>query len=456
MLFNKFANKIVKNKRGIALGMALLLAAITIIPYFLQVYASSATSTNDKGDYWVGGPADYYGKADRKHLYMLGVDGRAAVCLDPSLRLHRGDTGNTTKYYFDPWTSPTNLSREEGLFLAYAYIMAGGGNGKPMEYGPMYILCQMLCWRIESGPFTIDDFDEWVETTRPIIANHITEKGNLRQQTLAALDNYAENVRRQMKSESVADFMSKWPSEAPVQELEYNEEKGIWEKDFELIDYLEAVEVGYDQVWMQYFLDWDKAPAKVGLEGKLKMEHKADGGRNWVHVEFNGDIEELKAVGPIPFRFDPDDQHNGYKNTFSPTAMDIWDPNDGAVQHMFMGVDYTEWTVYMTFGGSKKPDWEPTPGSYEVIVNTHQHDETFISNYNIELYKYDFETGKPLANSEFEILEKMDTSQFDDSVDHNGGNPDGTYPLDDLNFDKFKKIRDNTEKPTDDWQVCGT
>ena len=274
----------------------------------------------------------------------------------------------------------------------------------------------------------------------------------MREYTLAALENYADNVKRQMKAESVADFMSKWPSDAPVQELDYNEEKGIWEKDFELIDYLEAVETGYDQVWMQYFLDWDKAPARVGLEGKLKMEHMCDGGRNWVHVEFNGDIEELKAVGPIEFHFDPIEHKDGFENTFSPTALDIWDPQRGDVQHMFMGVDYTDWTVYMTFGGEKKPT--PGEGSYTVTVNTHQHDETFTSNYNIELYKYDFETGKPLQNSTFEILERMDTNQFDDSVNHNGGNPDGILPLDDLEYDKFSKTKVSTDKPTDDWKVC--
>lgn len=453
MKIDNIKKNLLKHKRGVALGLAILMGGMTILPSYLNTYAlESATGTNNLGDYWVGGPATYYGKADRNHLYMLAVNGRSSVCLDPSLRLHRGDLGNTTKYYFDPWTSPTNLTREEGLFLAYAYIMAGGGNGKPMNYGPYYILCQMLCWRIESGPFTIDDFDEWIETTRPIIQNHITNDGRMREYTLAALENYADNVKRQMKAESVADFMSKWPSDAPVQELDYNEEKGIWEKDFELIDYLEAVETGYDQVWMQYFLDWDKAPARVGLEGKLKMEHMCDGGRNWVHVEFNGDIEELKAVGPIEFHFDPIEHKDGFENTFSPTALDIWDPQRGDVQHMFMGVDYTDWTVYMTFGGEKKPT--PGEGSYTVTVNTHQHDETFTSNYNIELYKYDFETGKPLQNSTFEILERMDTNQFDDSVNHNGGNPDGILPLDDLEYDKFSKTKVSTDKPTDDWKVC--
>lgn len=96
---------------------------------------------------------------------------------------------------------------------------------------------------------------------------------------------------------------------------------------------------------------------------------------------------------------------DGKANTFGLQNPGIWTPQDSSQQHLMADVIYGSWTVYMTFSGEYK-DWEPKPGSYEVIVNTHPHDETFISNYNTEIYKYDFETGKPLANSEFEILEK--------------------------------------------------
>ena len=455
------------NKRVIAFALAGLMLGTNVVSNIEQVaYAlESVTGTNNNGNYWVGGPASYYGNDHRDHLFMLAVGGKAAICLDPSKRLHRGDTGNTTKYYFDPWTSPTNLSRDEGLFLAYAYILAGGGNGKPMSYGPMYILCQMLCWRIESGTFTIDDFDEWVNTTREVVSQHITTAGNLRQQTLGALETYAKNVKSQMQPESVASFMSKWKSEVPISELKYDEATGMYTNDFELINYSEAVEKGFTQVWMQYFLDYDTAIAQLEAEGRidkgtLKMEHKSEGARNWLHVEYTGDIEKLKSCGPIELGYKKDT--DGWKYTFSPTAMDIWDPSSDGVQHMFMGVDYTEWKVYMSFGGTSGGGGggggggNSGEGSYTVTVNTHQHDETFESNYNIDLYKYDFETGKPLENSEFEILERMDLSQFDDSVDHNGGNPDGTFKLDDLNFDKFSKVKANTEKPTEEWEVCQT
>ncbi len=399
-----------KKKRLLALGMAILMGGMAITQPIMQIYAlEQATGTNNIGNYWVGGPAAYYGNDHRNYLYMLAVDGKAAVCLDPVKRLHRGDTGNTTTYYFDPWTSPTNLTRDEGLFLAYAYIMAGGGNGAPMQFGPYYILAQMLCWRIESGPFSIDDFDEWIETTRPIIANHITTSGNLRAQTLAALDNYAKEVKRQMQTEAVASFMSKWPSEAPILELDYNEEKGIYEKDFELIDFLDATAAGYDQVWMQYFLDYETAIKQLEAEGKidpgtLKMEHMADGGRNWLHVEYSGDIEKLKSCGPIPLHFE--EGTDGAKYTYSPTSLEIWDPTRSDVQHMFMGVNYTEWTVYINFGGQTTPT--PEVGEAKVNFEIFSHNEDWDTNYNVQLDKYDYETGETLEGSVFELYERFD------------------------------------------------
>lgn len=460
MKIEKIKNKLLRHKRGIALGMSVLFAGMTVAPYLSDIitYAISGdgiiTGTDNK--YWNKAmgkyPGNYYGKEGRSYFGKLEVNGRASICLDSNKKLNRTKTGTIAEYLFDGTTSfPTGISRDGAEMLAYAMIMGGGGNGKEITADNYYILCQCLCWMIESkgGEVTWEDLEEWeIETTK--LADYLLPPYN--KSVKGAIKQYCDNATRQLRPEAVAEFMSKYPSEAPVLELKYNEDTGIWENDFELIDYLDALDKGFDQVWMQYFLDYDTAIEKIGMKDKLSMVHKADGGRNWVHVEFKGDIEELKAVGPIPLEYAEGD---GRANTFGLQNLSIWTPQDSAQQHLLADVAYGPWTVYMTFGGIP-PEWEPTPGSYEVIVNTHQHDETFISDYNIEVYKYDFETGKPLANSEFEILEKMDTSQFDDSVDHNGGNPDGTYPLDDLNFDKFKKIRDNTEKPTDDWQVCGT
>lgn len=447
-------DKLVKSKRGIALGMAVLMGGMALYQFNdLSVVAYVANAQAGGNVYWneATGPMMYYGK-NRSYFGHLRVNGKGAICLDATKKLNTGRTGNIAEYAFDGSSNfPTGISRDGAEMLSYAIIMGGGGNGREISKPTYYILCQTLCWMAEAkgGNVTWEDLEEWKIQTKEL-ANHLKSPYN--QSVKDAIDTYCENATRQLRPEAVASFMSKYASEAPPLELNYDENTGLWTNDFELIDYGDALAQGFDQVWMQYFLDYDKAVVDIGLDSKLKMEHKAEGTRNWVHVEFNGDIEELKAVGPIRLEYPEGD---GKANTFGLNNMSIWTPADSGQQHLLADVQYDSWYVYMSFGNRSTPTPGPTGDYYTVTVDTRQHDETFVSNYNIDLNKFDFETGEPLENAEFEILERMDTSQFDDSVDHNGGN-DGTYPLDDLNFDKFKKVRDNTVKPTDDWQVCGS
>jgi len=454
-------------KRLLAFGLAVLMGIGIVVPSIHDLtYAKSANSQAGGNKFWNKErrpyPGDYYGKTGRDYFGYLKVDGKAAVCLDASKSLHTGKTGDINVYNFDGSSNfPTGISREGAELMGYAILLGGGGNGKEITDLNFYIITQTICWMAESkgGNVTWEDLEEWRNETYKL-SDYFKAPYNTTVKN--SIDYYLKEVTRQVRPEAVASFMSKYPSEAPTLTLNYDEDTGIYSNDFELIDYGEATAAGFDQVWMQYFLDYDAAVAKLEAEGKidkntLKMEHKAEGTRNWVHVEYTGDIEKLKSCGPIPLHFK--EGTDGAKYTQSLQSLSIWTPDDPSQQHLLADATSEDWTVYMTFGNMPIPDTPSTStgeGSYTVTVNTHKHEETFVSNYNIDLYKYDYETGKPLANSEFEILEKMDTSQFDDSVDHNGGNPNGTYPLDDLNFDKFSQVKYDTKKPTDDWEVCGT
>ena len=57
-------------------------------------------------------------------------------------------------------------------------------------------------------------------------------------------------------------------------------------------------------------------------------------------------------------------------------------------------------------------------------VQRFKHTESFGTNYNVGLLKYDSETGKPLADSKWDILEKFDDSQLD-STDLDLDGPEG-------------------------------
>lgn len=401
-------NKFMKHKRGIAFGLALLMGGMSIInSTSYNVLAAIQTGSVDV-DYWnpASGSMDYYGKIGRKHLWRLQFsDGKAAICLDATKALNRGKTGTIISSTYEAGTFPTGVSRDGAEILGYALAMAGGANGGKITDPYWYCICQCLCWMTESkgGNVTWEDLEEWKVKTKELGKHLILDYETF----CSRVDYFVQEALRQIRPESVASFMSKYPSEAPVLELKYNEDDGVWKNDFELIDYGEAVAAGYDQVWMQYFLDYEKAPARVGLQDKLTMKKMTEGTKNWIHVEFKGDIQELKDVGPVPLKFEKGD---GKNNTFKLDSLDVWVPNDSGQQHLLANVNTSDWTVYMNFGGNppKTPSTSTGEGSYTVTVNTHKHEETFVSNYNIDLYKYDYETGQPLENAEFELYERFD------------------------------------------------
>lgn len=75
-----------------------------------------------------------------------------------------------------------------------------------------------------------------------------------------------------------------------------------------------------------------------------------------------------------------------------------------------------------------------TSGS--IAFQVYRHAEDMISTYNLQLYKYDYETGKPLENAVFKLYERFDDKdQIDTGRDgpvhiYKGGSPYGSYHKD--------------------------
>ena len=59
---------------------------------------------------------------------------------------------------------------------------------------------------------------------------------------------------------------------------------------------------------------------------------------------------------------------------------------------------------------------QPSPGGYNVHVDRYEHNENWQATYNVNLIKYDSETGEPLEGSTFDILEAFDSTQLDTNV----------------------------------------
>lgn len=78
--------------------------------------------------------------------------------------------------------------------------------------------------------------------------------------------------------------------------------------------------------------------------------------------------------------------------------------------------------VYVTIGED-----EPDPGDFKGECERFEHTEVFLASYNVNLLKYDSETGKPLADSHWDVLEKFDDTQLDNTdLDREAGSP-GSY-----------------------------
>lgn len=99
--------------------------------------------------------------------------------------------------------------------------------------------------------------------------------------------------------------------------------------------------------------------------------------------------------------------------TFTFFNDNLQDPNDFRFfngQTYFSSVIESGLNLYVTLG-----EKQPEPGDGEVHVDRYEHEENFSAAYNVNLRKYDAETGKPLADSHWDILESFDDSQLDET-----------------------------------------
>lgn len=92
----------------------------------------------------------------------------------------------------------------------------------------------------------------------------------------------------------------------------------------------------------------------------------------------------------------------------------------GNSQTYFCSVMDQGLNLYVTIGDDDNPDNPGTgtstgQGSYTIDIDRFEHQENFTATYNVNLLKYDSETGKPLADSHWDVLEAFDDSQLDDT-----------------------------------------
>jgi hypothetical protein len=149
-------------------------------------------------------------------------------------------------------------------------------------------------------------------------------------------------------------------------------------------------------------------------------------------TSISGETDENESIGTLSWPetviggLAPVDPTKAHLYTFD--IYNMLEPANGAfgrTQTQFASYIETGLTVYVTIG-------EPTDdgGGGDGVVR-HKHEELWDATYNVNLDKFDSETGKALEGSKWDILEKFDDSQLDntdlDRVPSNPGEYDSSF-----------------------------
>lgn len=134
-------------------------------------------------------------------------------------------------------------------------------------------------------------------------------------------------------------------------------------------------------------------------------------------------------------------------------------PLEGHQRCIFLDIqekmDLGQASYYAAVGGGSSGE---TEGALDFQI--YRHEEDWETNYNVQLYKYDYETGKPLEGSIFRLYERFDDQdQIQDEDGYGvicrGGDPYLSYHKDDtVSWDGFRFI--SSLHTGDDGKICQT
>lgn len=198
----------------------------------------------------------------------------------------------------------------------------------------------------------------------------------------------------------------------------------------------EKGEDGQYHVYLDLFVSDE---ADIYLEGitpylygdwKYLGKDEATGKQHFVSA--SGELDEYGSIGYLEWdkkaiaALMPIDETKAKLYTFifyNNTHKDVGETNMGFgnSQTFFSSVIDNDLKLYVRIENNTPPDQDGPQ------VKRHKHSEYYTSTYNVNLLKYDAETGKPLAGSHWDILEAFDESQLDDTdLDRTPDNP-GEY-----------------------------
>ena len=203
------------------------------------------------------------------------------------------------------------------------------------------------------------------------------------------------------------------------------QENGQYKATVTMTGVPESASVYMTQIPFQGYGDWKLQMAKVSNPSLAPDYTGPKTGNNveWTLTSATGATDENGCIGSLDYDntdirgLMPVDMTKAKLYTFDTKNYNAADPAFGQTQTQFGSVIEKGLKLYVKYGESPTPD-------ENVSVHRYEHTENWKANYNVNLYKLDSETGKPISGSHWDILEKFDDSQLDNTdLDRTPDNP---------------------------------
>ena len=353
-----------ERKRAWSGILAIVLVLSTVLSLFVPTKTMAASFKGK--NIWTGGSEVMFGKS-RNYLYRWSDGYQMTFCIDPGDHMGSEVVSSAGRYHISDEDVPYISGKEDFARLALICDWFDTRAGSVSASNASYAAAQAAVWAVMAG--------EW-ENADSIVSqvNQHVSGTTARWQELKAYVNDTDS-----NTGKLPDWCSTVESSAPNKKMALVD--GIYKIDLDIKSFPEIASAA----WTFPDSSWSKTVSG----DTLTITYSGQGEPNAI----------LSAPAPASM--------NGIaKNS---ETLTIYIPQREGDQAMIgAGLKPTANKIYLKLSGTTFPGTPETDIPFEI----YEHNETFEAHYNIDLTKFDAETGKTLEGSIFEVLEAFDSSQL--------------------------------------------
>lgn len=372
-------NRIQPRRRKLLSGLLIMILLLSnIFGTSRPMTAIAGTLTSNKENLLDGNPFSFYGKEHRTSMFHWGhADGvsreQSAFCIAPTKEMYTGMVMSDKVYGVEDDFGNVGIDSAEqfrNICLVLQWSGAYQGKGK-IEQGK-YIVAQGALFAIMTGHSLDDDFRTEMQKLKERIKNKSYR---------AAFDGELDDLIGFLQGDSgknpLPNGIAVNQSMAPVQRMEQNADGYSLAFDISGCPELKSV------TWQYPEGNWSKKVSGTTLTFFFRGEEEPSG-------MITGSNLPASLQSKIP----------------KEGEIHVLEPNFEFEQTLVTGFVPSGGGLYIRVNSAQSGD--PASPSFEIL----QHSETFESNYNVSLKKYDAETNQPLETAVFEVLETFDDGQL--------------------------------------------